>query len=301
MIGVRNYLYSPLNPVYFSEDEVNMQCTYNFKVGNIECTSILDSVWELNLSDLYPDVQKDQFDTVYSQYKISPIKKFDISCLFLKTEKHNILIDTGWGESAQPDTGMLLPNMQKAGINPGEIDIIIHTHGHPDHIGGNTNANSRLNFPNARHYMSKAEMDFWSSNPDLADMGDKKSTTLACVSKNLLSIKDRFYSVGDSGEILPGLKLIKTAGHSPGHSACIVTTGSNCLLCVGDVFHNPLGILKPEWRMIVDNPAEDAEKSRMLMIEMASSANALVFGNHLPFPGVGYIIKKGDVYLWKPL
>jgi glyoxylase-like metal-dependent hydrolase (beta-lactamase superfamily II) len=278
-----------------------MQSSYHFKMGNFNCMSILDSVWELNLSELYPEVPKEEFEQIYHQYSIKPIKKFDISCLFLKSSEHNILIDTGWGESTLPKTGLLITNMRNAGVKPEDIDIVIHTHGHPDHIGGNTNAKGELNFPNARHYISKAEMDFWSSNPDLADMGDKKSTTLDCLNKNVLNIKNRFTTFEYDSEILPGLKSIMTHGHTPGHSAFIITTGSDRLICVGDVFHNPLGILKPEWRMIVDNPAEEAKKSRILMIEMASSAKALVFGNHLPFPGIGHIINQDAVYRWKPL
>jgi glyoxylase-like metal-dependent hydrolase (beta-lactamase superfamily II) len=92
------------------------------------------------------------------------------TCLFINTGRNRVLVDTGGGAGSVPSGGKLLQNLQAEGIEHMDIDVVILTHGHPDHIGGNTNAKGKPAFPNARYVMWKDEWDFWISEPDLAQL-----------------------------------------------------------------------------------------------------------------------------------
>jgi glyoxylase-like metal-dependent hydrolase (beta-lactamase superfamily II) len=278
------------------------QHIFPFKLGDFQCLAIRDTVSEAEEpTSLYPEITRAQYEQLYRQYHIQPSDSFDTICLLIRTGRRTILIDTGWGDSPRPNTGMLISNLQSKGISSQDIDIVINSHGHPDHIGGNTNAQGEPNFPHARYYIGRSEYEFWASNPELKEIGDKAPTILAFVKKNLFSIQDRFEVVEDEAEILPGVRFIRSPGHSPGHTACSITSGNERLISIGDVFHHPLGILNPRWRMCVDTSLKQTIDTRVRMLEMATSTGALIFGSHLPFPGLGHIVKQNAVCLWRPL
>src|ERR1035437_4019238 len=115
--------------------------------------------------------------------------KLDISCLFITTMQHKVLLDTGCGGSMQPTTGKLLQNMQADGITASEIDTIIHTHAHSDHIGGNTDANGQPVFPNARHFIHKKEWTYWIDRLSGPPAEEKGPPMMATVRKNLLALQ----------------------------------------------------------------------------------------------------------------
>jgi glyoxylase-like metal-dependent hydrolase (beta-lactamase superfamily II) len=278
-----------------------MNNSVSFKFGDYQCIALRDTFDNLDLITMYPDIKPADLTQLYRKHNMKPVDKFEITCLVIKTGKHNVLIDTGWGEVSMPNSGMLIKNMAEAHISPAEIDIIVHSHCHPDHIGGNTDSKGKNNFPNAKHFISQDEFNFWNSNPSLESAGDKKQDILKYLQKNVFAIIDHFEVKPDKTEFIPGFSFIKAPGHTPGHSICSVSSGTQKMYCLGDVFHSPVGILNPTWRMEIDNSIEQAIDTRLRTLEMVASSRAIAFGYHLPFPGIGQILKENGGYLFKPM
>ena len=227
--------------------------------------------------------------------------QFEMTCLIVDTGKNLILTDTGWGLGWTPGSGKLIDKLQTIGFSCSDINTVIHTHAHPDHIGGNTFADSTPVFPNARYVICKNEWDYWTSGPDLRKLDNEiKQTILKFFEKNLLNIRDHLDIVDNDAEIIPGIRCIKTPGHTPGHTAFVFSSGDYQIISCGDAVHQPFQLLKPEWSMSGDFNFEYSIDSRIRIFDHASRSNSILFACHFPFPGVGTVERHGDVWLWNP-
>jgi glyoxylase-like metal-dependent hydrolase (beta-lactamase superfamily II) len=281
-------------------EEINK--SYRFNIGHFECLVIRDTISPMELDFLFPNIPAKQLQELFNQYNIQPGETMDVMCLFIRTADHAILIDTGWGVGPQPNVGKLVQNLQLEGIPCGEIDTIILSHAHPDHIGGITDAENRLSFPNARYIMCKKGWGFWTSEPDLTRFEKNiQQEMLASVQKNLIPIKDSLNLVDSDTEIMPGIEFISAPGHSPDHEVLVISSGTEQLLYSCDLFQHPLQMARPDWCTAFDLEPEQAIKTRTQIIHRITAANMLVFACHFPFPGLGHIVPKGDIYLWQPI
>ena len=142
-----------------------------------------------------------------------------------------------------PSAGKLLENLRTLRVEPGDIDIVILTHGHPDHIGGNTDSRGQLVFPNARYVMWKQEWEFWTSEEGLSSIRLPEPFNEMLVSfarANLPPIERRLDLVERSSEIVPGVEALPAPGHTAGHMALAVSSGSERLLVMADAIIQPI-------------------------------------------------------------
>lgn len=223
------------------------------------------------------------------------------NCLLIETAKQRILVDTG-ADGFGPNTGKLLPNLQKEGIAPEDIDLVILTHGHPDHLGGNTDEEGVPIFPKARWVMWKEEWEFWTSDRAERQLPEHgREMLLGIARKNLVPIEKRLDLIDKEIEIIPGIKAVAAPGHTPGQMALKISSQEKHLMYISDIILHPLHLTEPQWYTAVDISPEKVLTTRHKVLSELAAKNILVMAFHFPFPGLGHIILKGGNWDWEPL
>ena len=285
---------------------------YRFKLGTFECMAVSDGTFTYTPPNfpppatfLFANAPKERLEQVLREHNLQLEQWVEwISpyiCLLVNTGKHLVLVDTGAG-GLGPNTGKLLQNLRAGGITPEDIDTIILTHGHPDHIGGNTNAEGKPAFPNARFVMWKDEWDFW--NSDLAGLKvDEHTRELLSMlaRKNLPPIQSQLDLIDHEAEIVPGIQAIAAPGHTPAHMALVISSGIERLLCISDAALHPIHLEQPDWHAAIEFAPQQVVTTRRQLLKRAETEKALVLAFHFPFPGLGHVIQREEGWQWKPI
>ena len=278
--------------------------SFPFEIGNFGCIAVSDGTFAYPDHSFFVNAPKERLEQILREHNIQPGEiTIPWTCLLINTGQHRVLVDTGGGAGV-PSAGKLLRNLQAEGIEPLDIDTVILTHGHPDHIGGNTDAKGKPAFPNARYVMWKDEWEFWTSEPDLAQLQSAeefKQIMLMVARKNLPSIQGQLDLVDRETEILPGIQAIAVPGHTPGHMALAISSGSEQLLYISDAVLHPIHLEQPDWYPGFDLVPEQAMATRRRLLDRVAAEKVLVIASHFPFPGLGHVIQKGEAWQWQPI
>ena len=286
--------------------------SYRFTLGDFECLALYDGNFNYPLDVFFANAAREELEDSLRQHGL-PLDRIatPYTCLLVDTGRHRVLVDTGAGNLAAgagqmfpsvdhstTTTGKLLPSLQSAGFEPGDIDIVVITHAHPDHVGGTLDEAGNLVFANARYFLAKDEWAFWTSDAATA----KAAPPLVNIARrNLEPLQGRLTFVEDGFEVAPGIQVVATPGHTPGHLALYIRSAGLQLLNISDVVLHPLHLQHPTWFPVFDISPEQAAASKQRTFDHAAKTQALVFAHHFPpFPNLGYIHKQEKGWQWQP-
>jgi glyoxylase-like metal-dependent hydrolase (beta-lactamase superfamily II) len=271
---------------------------YRFKIGSFEVTNILDGY--IQPPSLHPTYGANQpIEAVEALARANGIPmKFEnpyVSTL-VNTGKELVLFDTGNGKGRQPTTGNQRDLLATAGYQPEQIDIVVITHGHPDHIGGLMH-DGKPAYPNARVVFGEVEFDFWKKGV----VRDARKANLDQFMKVAVPFAEKATFLKPDGEVATGIRAVNAFGHSPGMLAYHIESGGQRLLIWADVAnHYEMAIQQPDWEVGFDDIKDMAAATRRRIFDMVSTDKIAVAGFHMPFPSVGFVEKAGTGYRWVP-
>ena len=293
--------FNSFNNFFCMNDEI-----VKIKNGDINCTLFRDLMFKYLAKDFFINANQQELNESLIKHHISPdnIPSPFVAMLLQQGDK-KILIDTGIGFLEEPMIfrdesysfkGRLHQLLQQENIKKKDITDVIITHFHPDHIGGIYDSAGKLNFPNAQFHMHQDEWNFWHSS-----QSDKQPALFKhFIETNITPLKNVNLQLftGDFTELLPGIKAVKTTGHTPGQIALNIHSDKEHLLYISDAFLHPLHIEKLDWQTNYDWDHQQAKQSRIKLLELAYKENMLVNAFHFNFPGLGRIDKFENNWTW---
>jgi glyoxylase-like metal-dependent hydrolase (beta-lactamase superfamily II) len=279
---------------------------YRFAHGKMQATVVSDGILPLgDPSGTFLGATKEEIGKMLVDNFLSPTNVvLEQNVLVLNTGDKLVLFDTGMGASQMfgPTPGKLLANLKAAGIDPKDIDAVVATHAHCDHVWGIMAEDGSRHFPNAQIYISQADFDYWTDEAKLAIKEPAfMKDFVAGARKNLLPNRDRLVFVKDGQEFLPGIQAISAPGHTVGHTVYMITSEGKSLCAVGDLTHHQVLLLeKPRIEFSFDTDPKQSANTRVRILDMLASNRIPLIAYHFPWPGVGHVAKQGDGFRYHP-
>lgn len=276
---------------------------FRLNVGQFELTVVSDGNLVIPAAGMATNVPEVTLKAFLRAYRQSTSEKTSqLNTVVINTGGELLLIDAGAGENFQASGGRLVNNLAAAGYKPEQVDRVIITHAHPDHIWGLTDDfEGGPRFPNATYVISEAEWDYWTAAKTVDAIGEELKGFAIGARKHLLPLADKMKRVKPDAEVAPGIRLVDTKGHTPGHVSVLIEEAGEQLLVTGDVVTSAYTAFEhPDWEPANDMDKAAAAKSRKALLKLASSDGIRLLCYHLPFPGVGYAVTSGQAYRWIP-
>jgi glyoxylase-like metal-dependent hydrolase (beta-lactamase superfamily II) len=271
------------------------------KIGNVEITSLSDGLLEFDLCNFFPDIPEDNWTGL--EHHLTPDRQvsFNLACFLIKSDGHTIAVDTGLGPKPTPETpwGELLNDFTAHGVRPEDVDMVVMTHAHRDHVGWNLlsqNGEYVPTFPNATYYVSAKD---WEAchNPDLIEARFPNAPECVWPLEDLgvIQFMDGEHSLTSELTTLP------TPGHTPGHMSIMISSQGESGLVLGDVLHNTAQIENTDWVSRADIDPEQTKTTRRNLMELLEREGIPVAAVHLAAPGFGKIVRAEGRRFWQAI
>jgi glyoxylase-like metal-dependent hydrolase (beta-lactamase superfamily II) len=273
---------------------------HNFKHGTFDLTVVSDGTLQLPLSVVSPDAKPEELKALMgAAVQAGDTFNPEVNVVLAKSGSDVILFDTGAGAMA-PSSGQLHASLKATGLDAAAITKVVFTHAHPDHLFGAVGADGKIAFPNATFHMAENELNFWGA-PDLAaKMPEAMQGMVKGIQGQLAVLKDKITTFKTGAELLPGVGVIDTAGHTPGHVS-FELAGDGGLILTGDAIAVPsVFFAHPEWKFGFDADGELAGKNRRALLDNAASGKKKLLGYHWAYPGLGMAEAKDNAFVYVP-
>ncbi|MGJ4943423.1 MBL fold metallo-hydrolase [Bradyrhizobium sp. HKCCYLS1011] len=279
---------------------------FRYTVGEAEIIALYDGIWEKVHDPAY-----------FSNASIDETKQalaaggfttdfvtIPITVFVVKLKGKIILCDAGGGDQVQafnPQSvfvsGKMVRHLKEAGIDPKQIETVLVSHYHPDHIFGLLGKNTDAPvFPSAEIIVPAAEHKFW-TDPAVIDRLPEARRPLARRIQAVVAMWKNVLPVDGEDEVVPGIRFVSAPGHTPGHTAFHLSSGNEQLMFSNDTVYVPaLCAAHPGWHGVFDQDAVLAETSRRKLMDRVVADRMLICGTHFPWPGLGTIAKDGAGY-----
>ena len=277
---------------------------YTYKIGDIEVTSIYDGIWENQLFDIISpgnpaNVIKSNLKEAGHSDKFIPI---EYAFTVVKTGGRIILIDAGTGDQLQPTAGLASRGgLEAAGISPRDVDMVLISHMHPDHIYGlmEKDTNARV-YPNAEILVSETDYNYWTDASLLSTLPEFRRDLAKRIQATFPTWKNVSRFSGEK-EVAPGVRAVKSFGHSPGHMSYHLSSGNDQLLLLGDAIIVPALFLRNlDWQLAFDADRDQASATRKAIVAQVIADDVMISGYHFGFPNSGKIKKDEGSHIFIP-
>jgi len=272
---------------------------YRYKVGDYELTAIYDGIWYRPIADKFivnaPFAEVEQaLDQAFMPHdKLAT----PFTTLIVNTGKRVVLLDTGTGGQVAPSAGVFRNNLAAAGIDPREVDTIVISHFHPDHINGIKDKDNALIFPRAEIMVPAPEWAYWMDDANLNVAPADLKITFLNQRRIFSDIAKQVTQFEPGKEVAPGIVTVPAPGHTPGHTVFAVHSGDQSLLVLSDTAQHPAVFARhPDWQAVFDIDGAEAVATRKKLFDRAAADRMLVTGYHFPFPACGHLIKTATGY-----
>jgi glyoxylase-like metal-dependent hydrolase (beta-lactamase superfamily II) len=278
---------------------------YRFRVGDIRATVLSDGTLTGNPRLFAGDADADDLTRVLGgAFRPTDRMVLNLNTLLLDIAGRKVLVEAGAAQTMGPNGGGLFANLAAIGVRAEEIDTVVVTHTHPDHVGNLRREDGRAAFPNAAVHIPEADWTFFvRDDPDLSRLpmaDDFRRRFIAAIKRSVEPVARTAVLYRPGGELLPGVATLPAGGHTPGMAALLIHSGADQLLVTSDAAYDPLLNVEKLWRPGPDLDPEAAARVRRGLFDRAAADRIPVLGFHFPFPGLGRIRAEGGAYRWVP-
>ncbi|NOD47884.1 MULTISPECIES: MBL fold metallo-hydrolase [unclassified Ruegeria] len=274
-----------------SGTKANSTIAKSFTLGDFTVTTLLDgSIARDGAKEIFGGGATDEEFAKVSADNFIPADaaQFFFTPSLVNTGSELVLFDTGLGQ------GGIQAALADAGVTPDQIDVVVLTHMHPDHIGGMT-TNDAPTFANARYVTAAPEYDFWAAQEAGNRVGD-------LVAAKVTPLAEKMSFIGDGGEVTSGITAVAAYGHTPGHTVYHLESNGQRLILTADLAnHYVWSFAHPEWEVRFDMDKAAATAARRNVLGMLAADKVPMVGYHMPFPGAGFVETRGDGFRFVPV
>ncbi len=282
---------------------------YRLSVGSYQLTALYDGIWHRKIDEKFVrNATPAQVDKALAEKFLPPrVVPTSFTPLLVNTGRRLILIDAGTGGQIAPTAGLLAETLAAAGMRVEDIDEVLITHFHPDHISGLKDKDGRRIFPNAEIVVPQPEWAYWMDDAKMQAAPEAMRPMFLNARRIFSDIADEVKRFTPGAVLSSGIVTVPACGHTPGHTAYIIVSGGKSVLVLGDTVTHPwLFARYPHWQGSFDIDGSMAVATRRQLLDRAAADKMLMHGYHFPFPAFGYVRKAGAGYdvvplMWQPL
>lgn len=289
--------------LFLQNTKLYAQSFYRTKLGDFEVIALLDGVVPQDLDQLLKGTAPGEIGKLMAEHSQTAMMNCSVNAYLINTGNKLILIDAGTGDAYGASLGHLTEALKKAGYEPGQINAVLLTHTHMDHIGG-LMTGDKTTFPNAQVFVSRPEAGYYlnTSNREKAPEAMKRFFDGATQKLDPILKAGKLTTFEFGKELFPGITPIESFGHSAGHTFYAVKSKGDKMLFWGDIILSDIiQFANPAITSIYDYNELSATAIRKKALKEAAKENYRIAVSHIDFPGIGHIVKADTGYRFVPV
>ncbi|MBR74079.1 MAG: hypothetical protein CL872_03995 [Dehalococcoidaceae bacterium] len=268
----------------------------SFQLGELKISQLSDGATFRDPKILFDGVNENDFVDALGLANSSELIPFNFSSFLVESQQEKWLVDAAYGfrepEENTESCAELLIRLAEKGVQPSDIDFVVHSHLHFDHVGWNLDENNNITFPNATHIVAEQEFDWWINyeGNDHPLKGKVQEKFQPLIDNNQIKTFVGDYKVNEF------LTMIYAPGHTPGHTIQLIESEDESLILVGDGAHHPQHLVHQDWHPIFDWDRPQARAARKKIANIAIEKDSIVSGVHWPILTLGKLSENNGVY-----
>ena len=269
-------------------------------IGRVTVLPVQDTPLSGSRPYMFPDVADEQWQPWQDYFNPRGNLRLNIGSYVLRSEGRTIIVDTGLGDKGRENypPSRLFDNLITAGVQAEDVDVVVNTHLHIDHVGWNTvrrDGGWAPAFPRARYVIARVEWEHFSRPAQVAALEYMRDSVLPLEGTGQLDL------VEDTHRLTGEITLVPSPGHTPGHVCVAIVSGAERAVIIGDMAHHPVQLTETAWSTVMDVNPKLAAETRARLAEQYERDGSVVIGGHFPPPGIGRMMRLGERRLWQAL